>query len=199
MTAPAFSPIEATIESIHAGYRGGLTCETVVQAYLDRIAAFDQKGPALNAFAALNPRALDEARELDRKFAETGALVGPLHGISIAVKDQAETAGIPTCFGSIALKGYVPIEDATIVAKLKAAGAIIIGKTTLPDFATSWFGYSSATGETRNPYDLARDPGGSSAGTGAAIAANLATVGIGEDTGGRSACQRASTISSACA
>jgi amidase len=78
----------------------------------------------------------------------------------------------------------VPTEDATIVAKLKTAGAIIIGKTTLPDFATSWFGYSSATGETRNPYDLARDPGGSSAGTGAAIAANLATVGIGEDTGG---------------
>jgi amidase len=184
MTAPAFSPIEATIESIHAGYRGGLTCEAVVQAYLDRIAAFDQKGPALNAFAALNPRARDEARQLDRKLTETGALVGPLHGIPIAVKDQAETAGIPTCFGSIALKGYVPTEDATIVAKLKAAGAIIIGKTTLPDFATSWFGYSSATGETRNPYDLARDPGGSSAGTGAAIAANLATVGIGEDTGG---------------
>jgi amidase len=77
MTAPAFSPIEATIESIHESYRGGLTCETVVQAYLDRIAAFDQKGPALNAFAALNPRALDEARELDRKFAATGALVGP--------------------------------------------------------------------------------------------------------------------------
>ena len=75
-------------------------------------------------------------------------------------------------------------EDATLVAKLKAAGAIILGKTTLPDFATSWFGYSSASGETKNPYDLARDPGGSSAGTGAAIAANLAAVGIGEDTGG---------------
>jgi amidase len=83
MTAPAFSPIEATIESIHAGYRGGLTCEAVVQAYLDRIAAFDQKGPALNAFAALNPRALDQARQLDRKLAETGVLVGPLHGSAI--------------------------------------------------------------------------------------------------------------------
>jgi amidase len=75
-----------------------------VQAYLDRIAAYDQKGPALNAFAAINPQALDEARRLDRKFSETGALVGPLHGIPIAVKDQAETAGIPTCFGSIALR-----------------------------------------------------------------------------------------------
>jgi len=180
----AFSPIEATIESIHAAYRNGLACEAVVQAYFDRIAAYDQQGPALNAFSAMNPAALDEARQLDRVFAATGAFAGPLHGIPIAVKDQAETAGIPTCFGSIALKGYVPTEDAAIVAKLKAAGAIILGKTTLPDFATSWFGYSSASGETRNPYDLARDPGGSSAGTGAAIAANLAAVGIGEDTGG---------------
>ena len=100
------------------------------------------------------------------------------------MKDQAETKGIPTSFGSIAIKGYIPNEDSTLVAKLKEAGAIIIGKTTLPDFATSWFGYSSATGETKNPYDLARDPGGSSAGTGAAVAANLAAVGIGEDTGG---------------
>ena len=115
---------------------------------------------------------------------KTGKLSGPLHGIPVAVKDQAETKGIATSFGSIALKGYVPKEDATIVAKLKAAGAIILGKTTLPDFATSWFGYSSVSGETKNPYDLARDPGGSSAGTGAAVSANLATIGIGEDTGG---------------
>jgi amidase len=77
MTASAFSPRETTIETIHEGYRGGLTCETVVQAYLDRIAAYDQKGPTLNAFTAINPQALDEARRLDRKFAETGALVGP--------------------------------------------------------------------------------------------------------------------------
>ena len=185
MSDAAFSPMEATIEGVHAAYRSGtLTCAALVQAYLDRIAAYDQQGPALNAFAALNPQALAEAARLDRAFAETGALTGPLHGIPVAVKDQAETAGIPTCFGSVALKGYVPTEDATIVARLKAAGAIILGKTTMPDFATSWFGYSSAYGETRNPYDLARDPGGSSAGTGAAVAANLATVGIGEDTGG---------------
>jgi amidase len=180
-----FTPIEATIESIHAAYRsGGLTAVALVRSYLDRIAAYDQQGPALNAFTALNPAALEEAARLDAAFAASGTLTGPLHGIPIAVKDQAETAGIPTCFGSVALKGYVPAEDATIVAKLKSAGAIILGKTLLPDFASSWFGYSSAAGETRNPYDLARDPGGSSAGTGAAIAANLATVGIGEDTGG---------------
>ena len=80
---------------------------------------------------------------------KTGKLSGPLHGIPVAVKDQAETKGLATSFGSIALKGYVPTEDATLVVKLKEAGAIILGKTTLPDFATSWFGYSSASGETR--------------------------------------------------
>ncbi|GAN75981.1 amidase [Acidisphaera rubrifaciens] len=185
MSTSGFTLPEATIDAIHAAYRSGtLTCEALVRAYLDRIAAYDQQGPALNAFAALNPEALAQARALDAAFARDGRFVGPLHGIPVAVKDQAETAGIPTCFGSVALKGYVPTEDSTVAAKLKAAGAIIIGKTTLPDFATSWFGYASATGETKNPYDLARDPGGSSAGTGAAIAANLATVGIGEDTGG---------------
>jgi Asp-tRNA(Asn)/Glu-tRNA(Gln) amidotransferase A subunit family amidase len=185
MTEADFTLVEATIDDVHAAFRAGtLTSEALVQAYLDRIAAYDQQGPALNAFAALNQEALAEARQLDASFSKTGEFAGPLHGIPIAVKDQAETAGIPTSFGSIALKGYVPTEDATAVAKLKSAGAIILGKTTLPDFATSWFGYSSATGDTRNPYDLARDPGGSSAGTGAAIAANLATVGIGEDTGG---------------
>jgi amidase len=176
---------EATIASIHAAFRdGSLTAVALVEAYLARIAAYDQAGPALNAFTALNPQAVADAARLDAAFAETGAFVGPLHGIPVAVKDQAETKGIETNFGSVALKGYMPEEDATAVAKMKAAGAIILGKTTLPDFATSWFGTSSASGDTRNPYDLARDPGGSSAGTGAAISANLATVGIGEDTGG---------------
>jgi amidase len=176
---------ETTIRDIHAAYlSGALTCVELVQAYLDRIAAYDQSGPALNAFVALNPHALDEAAALDKQLAETKALAGPLHGIPVAVKDQAETKGIETRFGCVGLSGYVPDEDATIVAKMKEAGAIILGKTAMPDFATSWFGYSSVNGETKNPYDLDRDPGGSSAGTGAAIAANLATVGIGEDTGG---------------
>jgi amidase len=180
-----FSLTETTIDEIHAAYRENrLTCVELVQRYLDRIAAYDQSGPALNAYVALNPDALTEAARLDASLRKTGRLSGPLHGIPIAVKDQAETKGIPTSFGSIAIKGYVPKEDATIVAKLKQAGAIILGKTALPDFATSWFGYSSASGETKNPYDLTRDPGGSSAGTGAAVAANLAVVGIGEDTGG---------------
>ena len=183
--AKSFALEETTIDQVHDAYRGKtLTCVELVQGYLDRIAAYDQKGPALNAFVALNADALTEAAALDAAFQQSGKLSGPLHGIPIAVKDQAETKGIPTSFGSIAIKGYVPKEDSTLVAKLKAAGAVILGKTTLPDFATSWFGYSSASGETKNPYDLARDPGGSSAGTGAAIAANLAAVGIGEDTGG---------------
>ena len=100
------------------------------------------------------------------------------------MKDQAETAGIMTCFGSIALDGYIPNKDATAIAKLHAAGAIILAKTAMPDFATSWFGYSSKSGTTKNPYDLGHDPGGSSGGTGAAVAANLGAIGLGEDTGG---------------
>jgi amidase len=180
-----FTLKETTIRDIQAAYLDGrLTCVQLVQAYLDRIAAYDQSGPALNAFVKLNPVALEEAAALDRMFAQTRTLVGQLHGIPVAVKDQAETKGIETRFGSVALSGYVPEKDATIVTKMKAAGAIILGKTAMPDFATSWFGYSSVNGETKNPYDLDRDPGGSSAGTGAAIAADLATVGIGEDTGG---------------
>jgi len=180
-----FTLKETTIRDIQAAYLdGSLTCVELVQAYLDRISAYDQSGPALNAFVKLNPAALEEAAALDRMFAQNKTLVGPLHGIPVAVKDQAETKGIETRFGSVALSGYVPEKDATIITKMKAAGAIILGKTAMPDFATSWFGYSSVNGETKNPYDLDRDPGGSSAGTGAAIAANLATVGIGEDTGG---------------
>ena len=183
--AKSFVLEETTIDQIHDAYHAKtLTCVELVQGYLDRIEAYDQNGPALNAYVAFNPDALKEAAALDAALQRSGKLSGPLHGIPIAVKDQAETEGIPTSFGSIAIKGYVPKEDSTLVAKLKAAGAVILGKTTLPDFATSWFGYSSASGETKNPYDLARDPGGSSAGTGAAIAANLAAVGIGEDTGG---------------
>ena len=111
-------------------------------------------------------------------------LTGKLHGIPICIKDQAEIRGLETSFGSIALKGYVPEADATIVAKLRYAGAVIVGKTTMPDFAASWWGFGSVHGETKCPYALDRDSGGSSGGTGAAIAANLATVGIGEDTGG---------------
>ncbi len=181
----AFRLEEATIDDIHAAFRSGeLTCRRLVEMYLARIEAYDKNGPELNAIITVNPKALDQADDLDSSFGRDGEFVGPLHGIPVLVKDQAETAGIRTTFGSVAFEGYVPEEDATAVRRLKEAGALILAKTNLPDFATSWFAYSSAGGETKNPYDLERDPGGSSSGTGAAIAANLGAVGIGEDTGG---------------
>ena len=181
----AFKLEEATIAEIHQAFRDrSLTCRQLVQRYIDRIEAYDRKGPALNSIVNVNQNALAEADQLDDLLSRTGTFMGPMHGIPVVVKDQAETKGIVTTFGSIALDGYIPKEDATVIAKLKEAGAIILAKSTMPDFATSWFGFSSKSGETKNPYALDRDPGGSSSGTGAAVAANLATVGIGEDTGG---------------
>jgi amidase len=179
---------ELTIEQVHEAYRSGtFTVRDLVEAYLDRIASIDQSGPTLNSIITVSDTALAEADELDRAFAQNGELVGSLHGVPVLVKDQIETAGLRTTFGSIAAGDYVPDRDATLIAKLRTAGAIILGKTTMPDLATSRFSTSSRSGETgvtKNPYDLNRDPGGSSSGTGAAIAANLALVGIGEDTGG---------------
>ena len=179
----SFKLEETTISKIHTALRAGeTTCVDLVNGYLARIEAYDRSGPTINSIVTVNPHARDEAARLDAQLATSGQLSGPLHGIPIVVKDQAETAGIMTCFGSIALDGYIPTKDATAIAKLHAAGAIILAKTALPDFATSWFGYSSKSGTTRNPYDLAHDPGGSSGGTGAAVAANLGAIGLGEDT-----------------
>ncbi|MFT9850083.1 amidase [Aneurinibacillus sp. REN35] len=185
MASVPFQLMEATIDSIHAAIRSGeMTCKQLVEMYLARIEAYDKNGPAINSIITINSNVVKEAQEMDEHFQLTGEFAGALHGIPILVKDQAETKGITTTFGSVAFKDYVPEEDATAIKKLREAGAIILGKTTLPDFATSWFAFSSAAGETKNPYDLSRDPGGSSSGTAAAIAANLGAVGIGEDTGG---------------
>jgi amidase len=185
VTTPPFRLQEATIDDIHSAFRlGEITCRRLVELYLARIDAYDKSGPELNSILTVNPRALDEAERIDRSFEGNGEFVGPLHGIPVLVKDQVETAGIRTTFGSAAFEDYVPEEDATAVRRLREAGALILAKTNLPDFATSWFAYSSAGGETKNPYALDRDPGGSSSGTGAAVAANLGAVGIGEDTGG---------------
>ena len=181
----SFKLEETTIAKIHNALRAGeVTCVDLVEGYLARIEAYDRSGPTLNSIVTVNPHARDEAARLDAQLAASGQLSGPLHGIPIVVKDQAETAGIMTCFGSIALDGYIPNKDATAIAKLHAAGAIILAKTAMPDFATCWFGYSSKSGTTKNPYDLGHDPGGSSGGTGAAVAANLGAIGLGEDTGG---------------
>jgi amidase len=185
VTSETFRLDEATIDDIHSAFRSGeLTCRRLVELYLARIEAYDKSGPELNSVLTVNPSVLEEADGLDLAFERAGELSGPLHGIPLLVKDQAETAGIRTTFGSVAFEDYTPEEDATAVKRLKEAGALILAKTNLPDFATSWFAYSSAGGETKNPYDLGRDPGGSSSGTGAAVAANLGAVGIGEDTGG---------------
>ena len=176
---------ETTVAHIQDALQAGaVSCVELVDGYLARIAAYDRGGPRLNSIVTVNPLARDEAARLDAELAASGSLSGSLHGVPVVVKDQVETAGIMTTFGSIALDGYIPDTDATAISKLRAAGAIILAKTAMPDFATSWFGYSSQVGTTRNPYDLAHDPGGSSGGTGAAVAANLGTLGVGEDTGG---------------
>jgi amidase len=176
--------VETTVSEIHrAMNEGELTSRDLVEAYIERIDAIDRNGPALSSIVTVNPEAVERAETLDDEFAESGP-VGPLHGIPILVKDQIETAGLTTTFGSEAFEEYVPEADATIVKKLEDAGAVVLAKTNLPDWASSWFGTSSVLGRTKNPYDLDRDAGGSSAGTGAGVAANLGTVGIGEDTGG---------------
>jgi Asp-tRNA(Asn)/Glu-tRNA(Gln) amidotransferase A subunit family amidase len=178
--ATDFAVAEATITSIHAAYRAHtLSAVELVDAYLDRIEAYDRNGPALNSIVITSEQARDRAAELDGREP-----AGALHGIPVLLKDNINTSDLPTTYGSVAMRGYQPREDATVVDRLREAGAIILGKTTLPDWATSWFSYSSLTTETRNPYDPNRDPGGSSAGTGAAIAANFATVGLGTDCGG---------------
>ena len=171
-----FTLQDATIESVQHGYRSGaLTARRLVELYLARIAAYDRAGPELNAIMNLNPEALAEADALDGRFRETGLLVGPLHGVPVLVKDQIETSGAVTTFGSVAFSDYRPERDATVIRLLRDAGAIILAKTVLPDFACSWFAQSSTGRVTRNPYALDREPGGSSCGTAAGIAANLAT------------------------
>lgn len=179
-----FNVVETTIDEIHEAMEAGaISSEELVERYLERIEEYDQNGPELNGIVTVNDNAVERAKELDAEFEENGP-VGPLHGIPVLVKDQAETADIRTTFGSETFLDYVPDTDATIVSDVKEAGGIVLAKTNLPDFATAYFGHSSAIGQTKNPYDTDRDPGGSSAGTGAAVAANLGTIGIGEDTGG---------------
>src|SRR5215831_2516001 len=130
-----FEIVETTIDQVHAAFKSGrLTAHQLVQGYLDRIRAYDQQGPKLNAIITVNPKALEEADRLDAEYTRSG-LVGPLHGIPILVKDEIDTAGMPTSLGSVLFKDYRPPRDAFVVARLKKAGAIILGKTTLSEFA----------------------------------------------------------------
>jgi Asp-tRNA(Asn)/Glu-tRNA(Gln) amidotransferase A subunit family amidase len=176
-----FEVTETTIEQVHAAFKSKeLTARQLVQGYLDRISAYDQQGPKLNAIITVNPKALEEADRLDAEYTRSG-LVGPLHGIPILVKDEIDTAGMPTSLGSVLFKDYRPPRDAFVVARLKKAGAIILGKTTLSEFAAGDT-YGSLFGATHNPYDLTRTVGGSSGGSGAATSANFSTVAVGEET-----------------
>src|SRR5271165_2469640 len=174
---------EATISDVHAAYKSGaLTSVRLVEAYLERIRACDQAGPKLNVVIFLNPRALEEAAALDEHFRRTGKFVGPLHGIPVLLKDNVNTKDMPTTGGSLSLAGYTPAADAAITQRLRSAGAIILAKVNLHEFAIWGETVSSIRGQTLNPYDLTRTPGGSSGGTGAGLAANFAVAGIGTDT-----------------
>ena len=176
-----FNVVEASIDDIQKAILDRkLTARTVVQMYLDRIAAYDKKGPKINSVITLNPKALEEADKLDAAFARDGKLTGPLHGIPVLLKDQVDVAGLPTTLGSVVLKDYVPTKDAGAVVKLKQAGAIILAKMTLGELGGNDT-YGSLFGETRNPYDLTRTVGGSSGGPAAGVNANFGTVGIGEE------------------
>ena len=182
LAAQDFELLEATIEDAHSAMEGGrLTCRSLVQGYIDRIEAFDQTGPRLNAIQHLNQRALEKADSLDASMRSTG-ISGPLHCIPVLLKDQVETADMPTTYGSALFQDFVPTRDATITTRMKEAGAIILAKTTMGEFASRYVG--SAFGVIRNAYDPDRNPSGSSGGTATGIAASFGMVGIGEDTGG---------------
>lgn len=175
---------------------GRITSVGLVERYLMRIAALDTGGPALHSVIAVNPRARDEARRLDEERAR-GRLRGPLHGIPVAIKDNIEMAGpLPTTAGSLALAGNVTGRDATVVARLTAAGAIVLAKTNLSEWAnfrstTSTSGWSAVGGLTKNPYSLDRNPCGSSSGSGVAVAASFAAAAIGTETDGSVTCPAA--------
>jgi amidase len=188
-----FKLMEASVADVHQAYKTHeLTARQLVQMYLDRIAAYDQKGPKINAIINLNPQALEEADRLDAAFAKSG-MVGPLHGIPVLIKDQADVAGLPTTMGSVLFKDFVPQKDSFVAAKLRAAGAIVLGKTTLGELGGGDT-YGSLFGATSNPYALDRTPGGSSGGTAASITANFATLGVGQE--GNSSIRRPSAWTS---
>src|SRR5438477_11559721 len=179
--ASRFPVVETTIDDIHMAMNSRrLSAHDLVQAYLDRIKAFDKQGPALNCIITLNPRALEEADRLDAVFKRSG-MVGALHGIPVLVKDEIDTAGMPTTLGTLVFKDYRPVGDAFAIERLKKAGAIILGKTTLSEYAAGDT-FGSMFGSSRNPYDLERTVGGSSGGSGCAMAANFSAVAIGEET-----------------
>ena len=181
MTADdGFAVPETTIADIHAAYRdGALTARALVESYLDRIEAYDRSGPAINSIVSVNPAATEEADRLDAAFERNGP-VGPLHGIPVVMKDQADVDGMPTTMGSVLFRDHYPGRDCFVAARLREAGAIFIAKSTLGEMGAGDT-HGSLFGSTRNVYDLSRTAGGSSGGSGAAVSANLAAVAIGQE------------------
>ncbi len=184
---------EVSLERLAADMAAGRTSsEAVTRAYLARIAAMDRQGPTLRSVIAVNPHAVDQARALDAER-RAGRSRGPMHGIPVLVKDNVETRELPTTAGSLALKDNATNRDAPVIARLRAAGAVILGKTNLSEWANirstrSMSGWSAIGGLVRNPYALDRSVCGSSSGTGAAVAASFAAAGIGTETDGSVVC-----------
>src|SRR5215468_6765674 len=173
----------ATIADINAAFEAGtLSAESLVQLCLARIGSYDREGPSLHAVMVLNPRAIETARELDAERKAKGPR-SALHGIPVVLKDNYNTADMPTTGGSVLLEGSIPPADAFVVRKLRDAGAIILAKMNMSEFASPP-SQSSLGGQSLNPHDLRRTPAGSSGGTGVAIAAAYAPLGMGTDTGG---------------
>ncbi len=188
--ADDFPWLEATVGQLQTAMsEGHVTAVALTRAYLDRIEAIDRAGPRINSIIELNPDALAQAAAADRERA-AGTVRGPLHGIPVLVKDNIDTAdAMHTTAGSLALVGAKPAQDATVVARLREAGAVLLGKTNLSEWANfrstkSISGWSGRGGQTRNPYVLDRNPSGSSSGSGAAVAANLCVVAVGTETDG---------------
>lgn len=180
----SFHLMETSIADIHKAMQAGvLTCHDLVQQYLNRIQAYDQQGPAIDSMLYINPASLEQADAMDREFKHTHKLKS-LSCIPIVLKDNFDTADMPTTAGALTLKGAQPERDAFAVGRLRQAGVLILGKANMSEFATGGISASSLGGQVKNPYDLTRTPGGSSGGTGAAVAANFATAGTGSDTGG---------------
>jgi amidase len=185
--AASFSIEETSIAALHAAYLSGrATAVSVCKAHLDRIAAYDRKGPALGAIIINNPDALADAAALDAALVSTGRLIGPLHGIPVLVKDNYDVTGLQTTGGSAALLGWVPAADATVIAKIRAAGGVILAKTTMSEWARGGLDNINSVlpGFARNPYNTAYATGGSSGGTGSGLAASFGVVGLGSDTFG---------------
>jgi amidase len=184
---------EITILQLQEGYKSGkFTISQVVSDYLSRIEALDNSGPTLNSIIYINPKALDQAKELEAEYA-AGKSRGPMHGIPVIIKDNIDTYDMPTTAGARALSNSYPLKDSKVVTKLKAAGAIIIAKANLSEWANfkglrSSSGWSGVGGQTKNPYVLDRNPCGSSSGSGVSASANLCAIAIGTETNGSIVC-----------